>query len=179
MINRKPVLNENDPNFTQCWNLYCAAFPAHERRPFDYHIETLKKAAFNFEAVFDDTNFIGIISWWNLPNFRYIEHFAVSPDSRNFGYGKLILQNFVNESEKPILLEVEKPDNEIQKRRIDFYERFGFKLNHSEYAHPPYSGDEWVDLFVMTHPNEISETELMHFKNESFPTIHFRHKFFE
>ncbi len=176
MITRKKVTSAQDENFEFCWNLYVDAFPQEERRPIDYHLETMAKPLFNFEVVLNNNEPIGIIAWWNLGEFRYVEHFATSPSVRGGGFGEKILRDFISESKKSLLLEVEHPEGEIEKRRIGFYERIGLVLNHHYYAHPSYNSpyDEDVTLLIMTYPNEVSEQQVQNFMTKEFPVIHFR-----
>lgn len=174
------VSDESDVWFGECWELYLVAFPIEERRDRRYFLETLDCDAFRLDAIIgDDNQFIGFVAWWNLADFRYIEYLATSPAMRGGGYGKCILEQFASASSKPILLEVELPEDDIQRRRIGFYERIGFTLNAHTYAHPPYDvkGDEYLSLLVMTYPNAISADELERFKRVNFPIIHFHHKF--
>ncbi|MFI3262284.1 MAG: GNAT family N-acetyltransferase [Rikenellaceae bacterium] len=178
MISRVPITRENQPLFVKCWNLYVNAFPEEERRTKEYHLDTLKKIEFNFEAILDDEKFVGILCWWSFESIRYIEHFATSPELRGAGYGKIILEQFIKENNKPVILEVELPDCTLNKRRIAFYERLGFIFNDCDYAHPPYSNkkdDEFLNLKLMTYPKSIDETDVDKFKEQFFPIIHFRY----
>ncbi|MFI3289794.1 MAG: GNAT family N-acetyltransferase [Rikenellaceae bacterium] len=176
MIHRKRLLDANDPQFSFAWELYEASFPIEERRSRDYHLESMTKGQFSAEVVFDDDNPIGILFWWDLTNFRFIEHLATSPTVRGKGYGDKILREFIAEGDKPIILEVEHPTEEINRRRIGFYERIGFVLNDHSYRHPSYLQikDLFVDLMVMTYPNSITSNELQLFQDIEFPIIHFR-----
>ena len=50
-----------------------------------------------------------------------------------------------------VCLEVEPPENEISKRRIDFYKRNGLYLNTFPYLQPPISnGKNPVPLMIMS-----------------------------
>lgn len=177
MLTRQIITQQCDPLFQPSWELYVAAFPEEERRTLLYHLATMQLDNFYFEAIFDNDTLIGIIGWWNFAEVRYIEHLATSPQLRNGGYGKRILSGFACESDKPILLEVEHPEDELTKRRIGFYERQGFVLNPHYYAHPSYGDDPnaLVALQVMTYPTAITEEDLQHFMQSYFPAIHFRH----
>ncbi len=177
MITRHRITQQCDPLFQPSWSLYISAFPEEERRSLPYQLATLQRNDFYFEALYNEDTFIGIIGWWDFAEVRYIEHLATSPLLRNGGYGKRILASFARESNKPILLEVEHPEDELTKRRVGFYERQGFVLNPHHYAHPSYGNDPdaLVALQIMTHPSPISESDLQHFMLCYFPVIHFRH----
>lgn len=192
-MKRIKLIDNKDILFNKCWELYNLAFPEIERRPLDYQLEAIKMEAFNFEAILDDNSsllddnlinnnhicnsFIGFISWWEFDDLIYIEHFAVDNSLRGGGFGKKILNNFMQEQTKPILLEVEHPHNSIQRRRINFYEREGFILNHYSYKQPPYNGQdgEFLELLTMTYPTAISQNELNNFVATKLPLIHFRY----
>lgn len=176
MINRKKILSESDPLFSFSWALYVASFPVEERRARDYHVETISKELFRAEVVLEDESPIGILFWWDLAEYRFIEHFATSPSLRGGGYGDKILREFIAQSDKSILLEVEHPTDELSRRRIGFYERIGFVLNPHPYRHPSYQQieGEFVELMVMTYPEPISAESLQRFTDSGFATIHFR-----
>ncbi len=176
MIRREQILTVGEPLFPFCWELYLSAFPEEERRELDYHTETMLCEQFHCDVVLDDNAPIGILFWWDLGEFTFVEHLATSPLVRGGGYGAKILEGLIAESEKPILLEVEHPEDELCRRRIGFYERMGFVLNDHPYRHPSYQQceGEFVDLMVMTHPNPITASELQRFMSDEFPVIHFR-----
>ncbi len=176
MISRKRLSGESDPLYPFAWALYEASFPIEERRAMDYHLETMAKGAFCAEVILDCDTPIGILFWWDLEHFRYVEHLATSPAVRSGGYGGKILRAFIAESDKPILLEVEHPMEELSRRRIGFYERIGFVLSVLPYRHPSYHQikDEFVELMIMTYPRRITAEELQQFVDIELPIIHFR-----
>lgn len=176
MLQRQNISSTTDPLFTFCWELYLSAFPENERRSLDYHTETMTKKQFHCDVVLDSDEPIGILFWWNLSDFIFVEHLATSPKVRGKGYGNKILEELISSSKKPILLEVEHPENELSRRRIGFYERTGFVLNTHPYRHPSYqqTEGEFVDLMVMTHPQPITLSELQQFITNEFPIVHFR-----
>ena len=62
---------------------------------------------------------------------------------------------------KPILLEVELPISNLNKRRIKFYEKAGFTLNNHYYEIPPLEKNQSpLQLLLMSHPNSISKKEV-------------------
>ncbi len=176
MIQRKKISTVKDPLFAFCWELYLAAFPENERRDLDYHTETMSKRGFHCDLFLDSDEPIGILFWWDLSDFIFVEHLATIPAVRGKGHGNQIISELIASSDKPILLEVEHPEDELSRRRIGFYERMGFILNDHPYHHPSFKqieGDK-VDLMVMTRPYPISKSELQRFVESEFPRIHFR-----
>ena len=52
----------------------------------------------------------------------------------------------------PIALEVEIPEEEMAKRRINFYQRQGFSLWEKPYQQPPYkTGDNYLPMLIMAY----------------------------
>ena len=57
-----------------------------------------------------------------------------------------------NHLQLPIVLEVERPVEEMAKRRICFYERQGFTLWKNDYYQPPYKpGDDFLPMYLMVY----------------------------
>lgn len=178
MLHRLKITSEQDTLFVPCWALYVNAFPEEERRTKEYHLETITKESFYFEAILDEEKLIGILCWWNFSDFRYIEHFATLPELRGAGYGKSALEQFITESEIRVILEVEHPNNSLNERRISFYERLGFVLSNHPYSHPPYTNsknDEFLNLLIMCYPKVATPFEIELFKEKYFPLIHYRY----
>lgn len=128
---------------------------------------------YHFEVITGDDGFIGFILWWGFEDVRYIEHLATSARLRGKGYGRRIVEKFIAGSTLPVLLEVERPVTEINKRRIDFYRRLGFVLNLHDYLQPPYKkGGDPVPLMLMTCPEAITAGEAARFCRLYHPVIH-------
>lgn len=139
MIKFIPI-NTSDSRYVFIENLLHESFPTDERRDDDMQREyTDSNPDFTAYLITDNEDKVGLITLWELNGFYYVEHLATSPNVRNKGYGKLIMQNLVNIfKDNRIVLEVELPENELSKRRIGFYERNGFKLCMKSYTQPPY-----------------------------------------
>ena len=79
-------------------------------------------------------------------------HFAIDPSQRNGGHGKNVLNQLCHQLKKPIILEVEMPEEEMAIRRINFYKRQGFTLWEKPYMQPPYkSGDDYLPMLLMAY----------------------------
>ncbi|SNR39034.1 Ribosomal protein S18 acetylase RimI [Lutibacter agarilyticus] len=164
--------NISDTYFQEAWQLYEEAFPFEERRILDDQISVLKNSKYHFEVVINENQFIGFILWWDFETLKYIDHFATSAEQRNKGYGKLILNEFINDNSKPILLEVELPTSSTNQRRIKFYERIGFKLNQHPYEVPNAKINEPpLPLLLMSYPNQITSKEVDLFIRKCHPII--------
>ena len=100
---------------------------------------------------------VGFMTVWELSDFAFLEHFVTYEKFRNKGYGHEAL-TLLKEKYKKIILESEPPCNDIQKRRISFYERNGFTKNDFPYIQPPYrEDDEGVPLLIMSYPSKLSD----------------------
>ena len=164
--------NLSDTFFQMAWELYEGSFPLEERRLKDAQARVMKNPDYNFDIVINNKQFIGFILWWDFEAIRYVEHFATSPQQRNKGFGKLILEKFIKSNDKPILLEVELPHSTINQRRIKFYERTGFKLNPHYYEVPPIQeGHSPLQLLLMSYPNLLSAEDVERFIKIYHPVI--------
>ena len=95
--------------------------------------------------------------YWNIGKFLYIEHFCVSPAMRNKHYGQKILAML---QEKPLILEIDPPVDEIAQRRKNFYERCGFVENPYPHIHPSYHrNNTGHNLVVMSSPKVLTQEE--------------------
>lgn len=167
-INIKDI---NDDYFTLAWQLYEDAFPKYERRTLEAQSKLFGNPSYQFNVFVDKNEFVGFVLWWDFKNYQYIDHIAVAQPLRSKGYGAKILEEFINEVSKPIVLEVELPDSSINRRRIEFYERLGFKLNLHQYKVPSSIDDGKIDLLVMTYPKLISKEGLNEFVSNNHPII--------
>ncbi|MEG2708620.1 MAG: GNAT family N-acetyltransferase, partial [Vagococcus sp.] len=116
---------------------------------------------------------LSFIAIWQLETSHFIEHLAVSPLSRGGGVGGKIMKSMIETSQKPILLEVEHPETEIAKKRIQFYERLGFHLNTHDYVQPPIQeGESPLPLHIMSYPNPILAKDFSYFKEDIFSELY-------
>lgn len=146
-------INTKDSYYTFVENLLTSSFPKEERRDLELQrLYTDSKRNFHCHVVLNDEEPVGLITLWDFGKFQYIEHFAVSKECRNKGYGKIVLNMIKEMVNVPIILEAEEPTDEISCRRIDFYLRNGFVLHNYPYLQPPYrDGDNWFPLKLMTY----------------------------
>ena len=55
--------------------------------------------------------FAATFATWEIEDFLYIEHFAVKEEYRNGGYGGMLLDALLAEKKRPMVLEVELPED--------------------------------------------------------------------
>lgn len=163
-----------DKDFNEVYDLMVTSFPSSERRSFDDQKALLTKNNYEIETHHDENgNLLSFMAIWQLETSHFIEHLAVSPLSRGAGLGGKVMKELINKSEKPILLEVEHPENDIAKKRIQFYERLGFHLNTHDYVQPPIQeGEEPLPLHIMSYPHPISAEDFYRYKEDIFSQLY-------
>ena len=121
--------------------LLVESFPTDEYRKVEEQRKNVRSNKnFHMNIIYSSTTPVGIISFWKLDTFTYVEHFAILPTLRNLGYGASAIKKLIEE-EKNIVLEVEIPTDETSNRRIAFYSRCGLTLCKKEYIQPAYRTD--------------------------------------
>ncbi len=165
--------NITDNFFQEAWQLYEEAFPIEERKLLDEQSNILKNDNYHYDVLIDQNQFIGFILWWDFESYKFIDHFATSKHHRNKGIGSLILEKIITLNTKPILLEVELPTSNLNKRRIEFYTRHGFKLNQHYYEIPSVkNGQSPLQLLLMSHPNLLTASDVDIFIQKYHPIIY-------
>lgn len=140
------IKNLNTSNHTETSfvkNLYIESFPKNERRCVDKMMKLYNSGtSFSIFIIIENNQIVGFLTHWDLSEFIFAEHFSISPEFRNGGYGRKVMELYIEKMNKPILLEVELPANALAERRIEFYRRIGFKLwENIEYQQPAYEED--------------------------------------
>ena len=139
--------------------LYNESFPPDERRELkdEEHLANfikMKGGKFNAFAAKDGDLFLAFLSYWTFEGYVYIEHFAVDPAHRSKNIGRKMLSHLFDIAGPNVLIEVEKPeDSDDARRRVEFYEKNGFKLREDiNYVQPPYSAEQsGMEMMLMTH----------------------------
>ena len=114
-----------------------------------------------------------VFATWEIEDFLYIEHFAVKEEFRNGGYGGELLDKLLEEKGRPMVLEVEVPEDEMTIRRIGFYERHGLVYNDYPYLQPPMrKGQGMLPLRFMTKPGMIDEMTYERYKKRMYAVVY-------
>lgn len=93
----------------------------------------------------------GLICAHEFGGMRFIETFCVVPDMRGAGLGGRLLDEYAARADTPVVLEVEPPRGDIERRRIAFYRRHGFELDERYYIMPPLEADRpALRLYLMS-----------------------------
>lgn len=154
-----------EKTFDEIFPLLEAAFPVTELREKERQKAMLSEECYRLYGVRKDGVFAAVFATWEIEDFLYIEHFAVKEAYRNGGYGGNLLDTLLEEKGRPIVLEVEEPEDELTRRRIGFYERHGLVYNDYPYLQPPMrDGQDMLPLKLMTKPSAIDEATYHRYK---------------
>lgn len=165
--------NKSDLEFVE--RLYIESFPPTERRSVvKMHALIENNDLFDVFVFVDDDNRIGFLSTWTFDSFIYLEHFAVSPEFRNGGYGKRALALLFEKTTLPLIGEIELPDSsEMAERRSLFYNRHGFVLWDFEYEQPPYEeGYEPIPMKLITYRNIDMDIKFHEVKKQLYKDVY-------
>lgn len=171
-IRNLDVSNHRELIFVE--NLYIESFPLSERRPVETMLDFYKNdPLFVISVIEEDKLLVGFLTYWDLGDFIFAEHFAVSPEARNGGYGRRAMDLF-KEVSKPIVLEVELPTTILSERRIGFYQRIGYKLwNQIQYQQPAYhEGDNAIPMKLMSYGDIDVEKNLFEIRSKIYSKVY-------
>ena len=151
------ITSKHHPMYEKARELYHISFPWHEQRESASQNAILGNEAYHFDLVYDGETFVGEVLYWEIADFLYIEHFCILPKMRSRRYGQKVLSMLQG---KPLILEIDPPQDEISMRRKGFYQRCGFTANPFSHVHPPYHKDaEGHELVVMSRPRQLTQGE--------------------
>ncbi|NLR94151.1 MULTISPECIES: GNAT family N-acetyltransferase [Flammeovirga] len=154
------MITITDGNFDRLWEIYTSSFPLDEQRSQKDILQLISHGQLQFKGIEIDNNIVGLIAFRVLDKFVYIEYLAIAEEARGNGFGKKIMSYFTQMYKHYcIILEVEAPSNELQKKRISFYEQCDFHYNATHFVQPPLqkNGRE-VDMRLMSWPIKIEDT---------------------
>ncbi len=155
-------------------NLYIESFPPSERRPIEKMLDFYQNNdLFFIDVAVEDGRLVGFLTYWDIDEFIFAEHFAIAPEFRNGGYGRKVMKLF-QKSPKPIILEVELPSTILSERRIGFYQRLGYKLwENVQYQQPAYSVDGLaIPMKLMTYGDLNVERDLIEIRSKIYSIVY-------
>lgn len=160
--------------FDKVFQLMKDSFPENEYRCYENQKNLIKNPLYKLITKMDSQgNLIGFIAAWDTKDFSFIEHFAVNSKLRSQGIGSKMLQNFIKNSLKPIVLEVEEPKNEISKKRILFYEKNGFLINNFKYFQMPLRENASpIPMNIMSYPTTLNKEDFENIKSKILKTVY-------
>lgn len=155
------------------WEILEQSFPLEERRCRAEMQALLESAELELLTAQEDGLLHGFLMLWNLADFVFIENFAVAETMRGRGLGAQMLTYITEHWDKPQILEVEPPEAEICRRRIAFYQRNGFLLNHDPYWMPCLHGDgPAVPLLLMSKPKALTGEQVERVKAALYRVVY-------
>ena len=122
----------NKTNYNSIKQLYCEAFPRHERMPFFMLKKAVKKGKSEILIAKERGELIAFAYVILKKDMVYLFYFAVFQALRNKGIGSVLLKYLIEHYHgKRIFLAVEQPneavsDNEVRIKRKAFYLKNGF-----------------------------------------------------
>lgn len=135
------------------------SFPPCERRDDDLQRAVMLHPDYRLCAIMDGGVPVGVVGYFDTPEFIYFENFCISPDKRNGGYGSQTLQ-LLTASGKPFILEIEPPEDELTRRRLAFYQRNGMVVNSYPHIQPHYRADDPdLPLTVLSYGCQITQAQ--------------------
>ena len=117
--------------FDRFYQILSNNFPTKEIKEYNYMKDTFHAGLYQVLTLKDNDQIVGIMSFYQHDDFRFIDYFAIDGSLKGKGMGSKMLQYFINLDDKMVILEVEHPEDEQSKRN-------GLYLNDQfEYFVPP------------------------------------------
>ncbi|MFT3935648.1 MAG: GNAT family N-acetyltransferase [Chitinophagaceae bacterium] len=153
--------------------LYDSSFPKHEKRHWQQLELLIAQGKLQLLEIKSEDVFAGFITYWQLQECIFVEHFAMHPAVRGKGKGsnamKLLATQF-----NTIVLEAEPAStSEEARKRLAFYKRLGYKIFHSLYFQPAYQSGHQPEKMELLYYN--SQTTVLSFeklKQEIYCTVY-------
>ncbi len=146
-------LAEQDTVFGQAWAIYAEAFAGSERRTRKEQTRVMRDPRYRFSAVMQEGLVVGVLAWWELSGFCFVEHFAISSAQRSGGFGRRALELLQAHVASPIVVDVAPFGTDCQAaRRVTFYSRLGFSYSGHSVTLPAYEGKALEPSNLMSWP---------------------------
>lgn len=166
-----------EKDFDELFAILEEGFPPSERRTKSDQRKLLDLEEYRIYGLREEGNLIGFVAEWEGPEYRFVEHFVVNEAFRGNGVGSRLLSEYNDLSDKPVVLEVEPPENEIQKKRIKFYRRNGYHFTEYSYVQPSINADiKGVPLVLMSYPDQLTDDRFLSVKDWLFSTVYNKEK---
>lgn len=167
MFSVSTITSNTDPNYASFRSLYQGSFPIFEQRTESEQLAAFSDSHYRLIVYREKETLAAFIDVWDFDSYIYIEHFAVNPLLRGQGLGTQLLKEFIENSQKIVLLEIDPLVDEVSRARLRFYERCGFYVNPFEHQHPPYRKEfDPHRLIVLTTQRTISKEEYLRFNDD-------------
>lgn len=158
-------ISANEHMYKWAVELLEVSFPASERRDDDVQRQVMSHPDYRLCAIMDGNVPVGVVGYFDAPDFVYFENFCVSPDLRNGGYGSATLRLLTKNLDKPFILEAELPTDDLARRRIAFYKRNGMVTNPYPHVQPHYrQTDPDLPLLILTYAKQLTPQQYADFR---------------
>lgn len=160
--------------FDSLFELMEQSFPACERRTRAEHWAEFRRPQFHSLCYCPKGMIAGFMNYWEMEDFLYLEHFAVSPELRGKGIGAELAEELKKLARGLIVLEAEPSEqSDMAQRRTRFYERLGFSVNPYDYLQPPISANQPpVPLRLLTYPRAVSQEEYLRIRDGLYTKVY-------
>jgi len=165
MLNFERIIDIEHPYFEEAFALYEQSFPSYERRSRADQIRALDEKEYTYNLIKSAKGeVLGILLYWDHADFFYIEHLAIHSNKRGQNIGTLTLSQLKEVVKKPIILEIDPPEDDISIKRKRFYETADFTYTDKIYTHHSYTKSAQAhELHIMSYPT-ISDALFSTFK---------------
>lgn len=153
-------LGLQDEVFKQAFAIYAEAFSGLERRSLDEHRDVLSRPHYRFSAVLREGAVVGVLAWWKLSGFCFVEHFAIAAAQRSGGIGRQVIELLQAHVAEPVVVDVEPFEaSHLAARRVAFYSRLGFAYCGQSVTLPAYRGKGFAPSNLMVWGAEPDRAE--------------------
>ena len=150
-------LAEKGEIFEQAWAIYIEAFTGLERRSRREQMRVLRHPSYRFSAILHEGAVVGVMAWWKLAGFCFVEHLAISSAERSGGFGRRAIELLQSHVACPIVVDVEPFGTEQNAaRRVAFYSRLGFGYSGKSVTLPAYEGKPTAPSNLMAWGMELN-----------------------
>lgn len=161
--------------FDEIYKIYEESFPEVERRTKEGQREAMGRSCYRLHVMEEHGEILAFAGCWELPSCVFLEHLATSEACRGKGYGKLLVQECIDNTNKPVFLEIEPITEQdiMTARRAGFYERLGFYVNRFPYEQVPLkAGDSPIPLWIMSYGAPVEEEVFRPYKKEIYRIVY-------
>ncbi len=132
-------------------SLWVRSFPESERRETAEQRALLQtEPRFALWVLCCDRVTVGLLTTWDFDGFVFMEHLAIDPARQSQGIGRRAVAWAAEPMARPLVLEVELPNDTPSRRRIAFYEQLGFRAFSQAYEQPPYrAGGPFIPMRLL------------------------------
>ncbi|MCM1033993.1 MAG: GNAT family N-acetyltransferase [Paludibacter sp.] len=166
-MEKTTITNIEHPLYKDFADLYASSFPLCEQRTVNQQQWAFEQSDYQLIAYCNRGAFVGFLSIWRMHSCIYVEHFSVQKSLRGKGWGSRILQDFQQQNNHCIILEIDPVCDDVTRARLRFYEHCGFCQNPYHHLHPPYrEGFKPHPLTIMSYPSALTQTLFHEFTSD-------------